>query len=340
MTATLHIFKAGTHTAISGAEIAFSESDLAATAAAYKPEIHEAPLVVGHPRSDGPAYGWVTSLQVRNDGLHAVPDAVEPAFAEMVRARRFSKISAAFYHPAQKGNPVPGVYYLRHVGFLGAMPPAVKGLRSPEFAEDEDCVVLELDVAFSEGDPPAAPLSPVSPPTPQEVTLTEAEIQQLREQAAEAERLRTEVAQLTTRATTAETNLAQRDAEATHAANVAFCERLATDGRLIQAELPVVAALLDHVQAADGIEFGEGSDKKPLVDAMRSFLEGLPKRVGTGEQATRERVAGQQGEVEDEISLAYAESADPERMAQHKKVLAYAKEHKVTYATAARAVIK
>lgn len=340
MAATLHIFKPGTHAAVSGVEIAFGESDLAATAAAYKPELHEAPLVVGHPRMDGPAYGWVKQLQVRDDGLHAVPDAVDPAFAEMVRARRFSKISAAFYAPAQPGNPVPGVYYLRHVGFLGAMPPAVKGLRSPAFADDEDCVVLELDVAFSEGDPPADPSAPDPSPTPQEVTLTEAEIQKLRDQAAEAERLRTEVAQLTTRATTAETNLAQRTAETTHAANLAFCERLATDGRLIQAELPVVAALLDHVQAAEGVEFGEGADKKPLVDALRGFLEGLPKRVGTGEQATRDRAAGQQGEPEDEISLAYAESADPDRMAQHKQVLAYAKEHKVTYAAAARAVIK
>jgi hypothetical protein len=36
---------------------------------------------------------------------------------------------------------VPGVYYLRHVGFLGAQAPAVKGLRSPSFAASEAGVV-------------------------------------------------------------------------------------------------------------------------------------------------------------------------------------------------------
>ncbi|MDG6304415.1 peptidase, partial [Glaesserella parasuis] len=34
-----------------------------------------------------------------------------------------------------------GSLYLRHVGFLGAIPPAVKGLRNPVFAEGEEGVV-------------------------------------------------------------------------------------------------------------------------------------------------------------------------------------------------------
>ncbi|MFS2072756.1 hypothetical protein ACEN9D_28795 [Pseudomonas sp. CT11-2] len=36
---------------------------------------------------------------------------------------------------------MPGVYYLRHVGFLGAQPPAVKGLRPIELAEGEPGVI-------------------------------------------------------------------------------------------------------------------------------------------------------------------------------------------------------
>ena len=58
-----------------------------------------------------------------------------PEFAEMVQAGRFKKRSASFYKPDSPANPVPGVYYLRHLGFLGAQPPAVKGLADPEFAE-------------------------------------------------------------------------------------------------------------------------------------------------------------------------------------------------------------
>ncbi len=53
-----------------------------------------------------------------NDGaLSATPRQVDPAFAEMVEAGRFKKISASFYAPSASGNPVPGTYYLRHVGF-------------------------------------------------------------------------------------------------------------------------------------------------------------------------------------------------------------------------------
>lgn len=137
----LQIFRTGRHTATSGDVLAFSEAALQATAAAYDPARHEAPIVVGHPQSNGPAYGWVKSLAFADGGLDAEPHQVDPAFAELVEAGRFKKISASFYAPEAPANPVPGVYYLRHVGFLGAQPPAVKGLRSPTFAEQEEGVV-------------------------------------------------------------------------------------------------------------------------------------------------------------------------------------------------------
>ncbi len=140
----IHIFKPGTHTAMSGAVLAFTEHDLAASASAYDPAVHEAPLVVGHPAQDAPAYGWVKSLSFTDGGLQAEPDQIDPAFAELVSAGRFKKISASFYPPESAQNPKPGVYYLRHVGFLGAQPPAIKGLKQVEFADDADCVTLEF----------------------------------------------------------------------------------------------------------------------------------------------------------------------------------------------------
>ena len=59
----IEIFKPGKHTATSGAVIEFTESQMQAAAAAYSPAVHEAPLVVGHPKDNLPAYGWVKSLQ-------------------------------------------------------------------------------------------------------------------------------------------------------------------------------------------------------------------------------------------------------------------------------------
>lgn len=144
---SIHIFKPGTHTAMSGATLGFTEHDLAASAQAYDPTRHEAPLVIGHPKTDAPAYGWVKSLQFADAALQAIPHQVDADFAELVNSGRFKKISASFYTPDAAANPVPGVFYLRHVGFLGAQPPAVKGLKQAEFADSDEGIV-----EFSEWD--------------------------------------------------------------------------------------------------------------------------------------------------------------------------------------------
>lgn len=143
---SLQIFRVGKHTATDGRTISFSEADLRAAASAYDPKLHEAPLVVGHPKSDDPAYGWVKSLAFAEGALAATPDQVEPEFAQMVNAGRFKKISASFYAPDAPGNPKPGAFYLRHVGFLGAAAPAVKGLKNASFADAESGVIEFADV--------------------------------------------------------------------------------------------------------------------------------------------------------------------------------------------------
>lgn len=141
----IHIFKSGVHTDMNGHRINFSDADLNDIAAAYNPTLHEAPIVIGHPKTDDPAWGWVSGVNKDRDGLKATPRDIDPQFAELVRKRRFSKVSSSFYRPDSPGNPTPGKYYLRHVGFLGAQPPAIKGLKQVSFAEDEEGVVEFAD---------------------------------------------------------------------------------------------------------------------------------------------------------------------------------------------------
>ena len=135
------IFRAGTHTPMNGDAISFSAADLEATARAYNPSLHEAPLVVGHPAIDAPAYGWVERVGARDGVLVATPAKVDPAFAEILQAGRYQKVSASFFRPDSKANPTPGVWALRHVGFLGAAAPAVKGLKPIQFSSADDGVV-------------------------------------------------------------------------------------------------------------------------------------------------------------------------------------------------------
>ncbi|EJF2226930.1 peptidase [Salmonella enterica] len=141
----IHIFRAGTHTDMHGRQINFSDADLNEIAQSYNPALHEAPVVVGHPKTDAPSYAWVSGIKKDRDGLKAEPRDIDPQFAELVRKRRYSKVSASFYCPDSPGNPTPGKYYLRHVGFLGAQPPAIKGLKQASFAEDEEGVVEFAD---------------------------------------------------------------------------------------------------------------------------------------------------------------------------------------------------
>jgi hypothetical protein len=146
----LHIFKPGRWTTMSGETIDFTAADLQATAAAFSPSLSKAPIVIGHPATDDPAQGWITQLRATERGLFATPDQVDPAFADAANAGRYGALSAKFYRPTDANNPVPGVWYLKHVGALGAQNPAVKGLDDPAFAsaQDDGCVCFRESVAF------------------------------------------------------------------------------------------------------------------------------------------------------------------------------------------------
>lgn len=305
-TAPLHIFKPGRHTPMSGQALVFSESDLQATVAAYDPAKHEAPLVVGHPTHDMPAYGWVRGLQFSEAGLLATPQQVNPEFAEMVQAGAFKKISASFYAPTAPGNPVPGVYYLRHVGFLGAQAPAIKGLATPQlthFAEAEEGVIT-----FAEFPAPLPPL----PST--ENLMSAQEKAQLQQMEQENARLRLEL---------------ERQQQAQHhAANTAFCEGLLAQGRLLPAYQDVVLATLDHFAAQPApVEFGEGEARTPLAEGFKKLLAELPVQVQFGEAATAARAAAGQpvGVVDFAAPDGYA--VDPSSAALLRKARAWQGQH-------------
>ena len=110
----IEIFRAGRHLDDAGVAHHFSEADLDGMAASYSPALREAPLTVGHPKDNLPAYGWVKAVARTPAGTLAItPHQVEPQFAEMVQAGRFKKRSASFYPPGAPHNPTPGRWYLR-----------------------------------------------------------------------------------------------------------------------------------------------------------------------------------------------------------------------------------
>lgn len=110
---------------------------IAKAVASFNATAHEPPAVVGHPKENGPAFGWVEGLKEEGGILLAKFKEVVPEFEEMVQKGMFKKRSASFYPDGR----------LRHVGFLGAMPPAVKGLTDLKFKEDDQAVTFEFGEA-------------------------------------------------------------------------------------------------------------------------------------------------------------------------------------------------
>lgn len=324
---TIQIFKPGKHVAMSGAALSFSETDLAATAAAYDPAKHEAPLVVGHPKHDDPAYGWVGKLAFADGALDVEPVQVNTDFAELVASGAFKKISASFYSPDSPSNPVPGVYYLRHVGFLGAQPPAVKGLRNPcfadaeqgvvEFSEWDDVTVADLfrsmrewiigkfglddaDKALSGwdvknlGTSAAVELSKEQSAVASAAAFVEPQPPQGETMSAEDKArlaaLETENAALKAEQVAFAEADKKRRSDARHTEHAAFAEGLIKEGKLLPASKDVTVATLDFMAGQEAVvEFGEGDAKKSLVDAHKAFLAAQPKQVDFGEAAGKDK---------------------------------------------------
>lgn len=132
----IEVFRAGNQTSSSGYTKEWTKADLETIVKNYDSKNHEAPLVIGHPKDNDPAYGWVESLKTDGKILYAKFKQVVPEFVEAVKKGLFKKRSISLY----------GDLTLRHIGFLGAVPPAVKGLADIKFnSEQEGLITIEFE---------------------------------------------------------------------------------------------------------------------------------------------------------------------------------------------------
>ena len=362
------IFRAGTRTDNNGRTITITPEQVAAIASHYSPNKHEAPIVVGHPSTNAPAYGWVGSLKAENGTLFADFAQVDDDFAELVKKGRYKKVSASFYPPNHPSNPQPENWYLRHVGFLGAHPPAVKGLAAIDFADDEDGVVSfgESDWLLSrmlrnlrewligkDGIEAADRVLPdwqieaVAPPpmpepepelnnfseTPDKDDTMNAE-QQLAAERAAREKAEADARQARDELAKlqAEQDKALRDAA--HQQNADFAEGLIKAGSLKPADKELIVAVLDFADYPEAApaDFGEG---KKLSDALKDFLRGGKPILAAGEIATADKANPSLAGSSD-----FGEYADPAAQSHHERALALAKRENISYEEAARRTVQ
>ena len=119
----IEVFKSGSHTDSNGVKTTYSLEQINQIVNLYNQFIAEhpndlAPLVKGHPQNDAPAYGWVKRLVKKNSTIFADIEDIDANLIEDIKKKKFKNFSIALY---------PNLL-LRHIGILGAIPPAVKGL--------------------------------------------------------------------------------------------------------------------------------------------------------------------------------------------------------------------
>lgn len=372
----LEIFKSGTHHAVDGRELSFSAADVAATVAAYDPALFRAPLVVGHPKTDDPAYGWVDALALDGELVKAQPADVDAEFAEMVNNKRFPKISASFFHPESPSNPKPGVWYLRHVGFLGAAAPGVKGLKPASFAADDEQIVtvefaapggglgwvltrlfrgLREHLIDSRGTEAAdrvipdyliADLEEVHEPdsapafaAPAAPSAPETQEEVIPVDPNKHEHNDAAFAERESQLQAREAALAEREAKARRDEIASFAEGLVNDGKLLPRHQEGLVAFMAGLDDADTVSFaeGDGTIEKPGATWLREFLAELPQQVDFAEHSAA-------GDDDEAAAASFAAPAgytvDPERLALHNAAQAYAAKHDCDYSTALAAVAK
>jgi len=313
----VEIFRSGKHTDDAGNVHVFEPAVIDEIAASYNPALRQAPLVVGHPAANLPAYGWVARAAAKDGELGRVLTMdsrdVEPAFAEMVRDQRFPKRSASFYPPAHPSNPTPGKWYLRHVGFLGAQPPAVAGLKDIQFSEQADAGVVCFSEESLAGNHPS-----------QEITMDEETKKRLEEAEAATKAALQAKAEAEAKSKRAEEQLAQfaeQQREQRHAAHVEFCEAAVKGAKLKPTKKAAAVAVLDLLGDAQAVEFAEG-DSTTKVSPLE-FVKGLIADAASAVQFG-EFAPGGEGKAAKDMS-------DPEL---DKAARDYAGKHNVSYSEA------
>lgn len=276
------IFRAGTHTASNGVTKTWTEEEVEKIAENYNAQTdHEAPIVIGHPKDNDPAYGWVEKLKVEGGKLFAKAKQLVPEFLEAVEKGLYKKRSVSLYPDGT----------LRHVGFLGAVPPAIKGLAELKFKEG-DATEIEFSSSTSLGDQLGN--------QDDERAALEAKVSELNSKIAELNSFKENTASLQEKLNHAE--MSKQEAEQNLTALrlkmrklefQQFLNEQVAYGSLTPAQSEQVGMLLEvldtvNLKEEDGkhiYEFSDGNKLNP-VELVKSFVSTLPKQKLPSEPPT------------------------------------------------------
>lgn len=255
----MEVFRSGDY----GSKGTYTPDDLEALAADYAAERHEAPLTFDHAQS-GPAFGWVSGLKRVGDRLVATIRDIPAVVRDLLSRGAFKKRSIELMRLL----PATGRPYLRAVSLLGAATPEVKGLPDVQFAQDEE--------------------EPVRIELPREVTVDPTEVERLRSEIADLQRLRRE-----------------------NEADLVFAELRREGVCLGEADAAALRQIVAGWPGEQAICFGQ--QERGLLDWLREFLRTTCPRVPLGENAAPRSAASD--------TLTFCERTDPRSAELHRRTL-------------------
>lgn len=128
----IELFEAGTRTDSAGRTATWTTDDLDQMVANHSAAT-AAPIVIGHPKDDASsfAYGWTDQVKRVGNKLLGKFAQVDPGFEQLIKDGKLKNRSIRILKGATG-------FKLGHVGWLGATPPAVSGLKPVEFASADE----------------------------------------------------------------------------------------------------------------------------------------------------------------------------------------------------------
>ena len=372
---TVEVFRPGTFTPMSGQPVTFSAADLQALCSVYDPAGAPAPAVVGHPKTDDPAFGWASAFRFDESAQRVVADIgeLEPAFAEAVASGRYKKISLSLFQPDSPNNPKPGSYYPKHIGFLGAAAPAVSGLKPVSFVGDDagtvtfefadasalrdvaglfrsmrDFFIEKFGLEAADQALPSWTIGWIDDaadrdprPASSDLGFTAPSPTPTPEPGMSTATAAIDAAALVER----EKRLEARERAAAHAENLAFAEKLIGENRLLPAQKDRIVAILDALPAATAIvnaaqasvvSFAEG-DVTKTAPVVDVLKEVLQAQPAVVSFGAADLGDADLGAID--FALPDGKAADPASAALHAKAIAFQAAHPGTEYMAAVAAV-
>lgn len=320
------IFSTGKHTSQQGIIKDYTTEDLNKIKDNYDPEEHEAPIVIGHPKTNAPAFGWIEKLEVVGEKLLAYPKQVNEQFSTMIKDGLFKKRSCSLTKDLQ----------LNHVGFLGATAPAVKGLKDVEFKADNDFADFEFDTEET---------TPADKPVQSNSALPKSD-EQLNERLS---RLQKQVDQLSSSLSSfSQANLSQEDIDKIHESIAELRFSIQTDefelmlneklvyGSVTPSMKDSVLKLIEflHTNNFSSADFSISKFNDAVKTHLTNFINSIPKIIYYENFAEKD-------EIDKIVSEDYGDvTVDRDSLKVHNKALVIAKSKEISYEEAIQEVHK